>query len=168
MTTRLKSAYGIRTLYIIWLGVTTRQSECSKSFHSLNDNKLNSCLRNFKFPEVFVESARRIARLSALSGVSRYVHVSHLNADHTSPSRVLRHKAEGEEAVKEAFPGATIVRPAWMYGHEDRLLNTLAVSPSVFRINHGDTRITPVHVSGVLEIFYIWTCKLMLNFSLYR
>ena len=102
--------------------------------------------RNFKFPEVHVESARRIARISAMSGVSRYVHVSHLNADHKSPSKVLRHKAEGEDAVKEAFPGSTIVRPAWMYGHEDRLLNTLAVSPSVFRINHGDTRIRPVHV----------------------
>lgn len=94
-----------------------------------------------------VEGARRIARISALSGVSRFVHVSHLNADHNSPSKVYRHKAQGEDAVKDAFPGATIVRPSWMYGHEDRLLNTIATNPIVFRINHGDTKIKPVHVS---------------------
>lgn len=104
--------------------------------------------RNFKYPEVHVEGARRIARISALSGVSRLVHVSHLNADHDSPSKVYRQKALGEDAVRDAFPGATIVRPAWMYGHEDRLLNTVSTHPIVFRLNHGDTLIKPVHVSG--------------------
>jgi hypothetical protein len=44
-----------------------------------------------------------------------------------------RVEAQGEDAVKEAFADATIVKPGWMYGHEDRLLNTLAVyvSPRV-------------------------------------
>lgn len=107
----------------------------------------SSLIRNFKFPEVHVEGPRRIARIAALSGVSRLVHVSHLNADHASPSKVLRQKAVGEEMVRDAFDGATIVRPGWMYGHEDRLLNTMSVYPSVFRINHGDTKIKPVHVS---------------------
>jgi NADH dehydrogenase (ubiquinone) 1 alpha subcomplex subunit 9 len=130
------------------LAETTRQSEFLNTLAVRSREKANLLYvcRNFKFPEVHVEGARRIARISALSGVSRFVHVSHLNADHDSPSRVYRHKAEGEDAVNQAFPGATIVRPSWMYGHEDRLLNTIATSPSVFRINHGDTRIKPVHV----------------------
>lgn len=59
-------------------------------------------------------------------GVSRFVHVSHLNADVNSPSAFLRTKAEGEAAVKSAFEGATIVRPGPLYGHEDRFLNQMA------------------------------------------
>jgi len=136
-----------------------------------NDTQIEECVRssdivyslvgrdyetkNFKYPEVHVEGPRRIARISALSGVSRFVHVSHLNADHNSPSKVYRHKARGEEAVKEAFPGATITRPSWMFGHEDRLLNTIAVYPMIFRINHGDTKIKPVHVLDVAEALYL-------------
>jgi len=81
--------------------------------------------------------------------VSRLIHVSHLNADPNSASAFYRTKYEGEEAVKGAFADATIVRPGWMYGPEDRLLNTLAVSPSVFRVNHGQTKIAPVHVLDV-------------------
>lgn len=59
-------------------------------------------------------------------GVARFVHVSHLNANAESPSAFLRSKAEGEEAVRRAFEGATIVRPGPMFGHEDRLLNQMA------------------------------------------
>lgn len=58
--------------------------------------------------------------------MSKLVHVSHLNADKTSPSAFYKTKALGEEKVKEAFPGATVVRPAAMFGHEDRLLNSMA------------------------------------------
>ncbi|BGP13675.1 hypothetical protein JCM10213_002244 [Rhodosporidiobolus nylandii] len=130
-----------------------------------NDTQIEECLRhsdtvynlvgrdyttkNFSFSDVHVSGARRIARIAHQSGVSRLVHVSHLNADPNSKSAFYRTKFEGEQAVKEAFDDATIVRPGWMYGHEDRLLNTLAVSPSVFRVNHGETKIAPVHVMDV-------------------
>jgi NADH dehydrogenase (ubiquinone) 1 alpha subcomplex subunit 9 len=64
--------------------------------------------------------------MAEVLGVSRFVHVSHLNADAESPSAFLRSKAEGELVVKKAFEGATIVRPGNLYGHEDRLLNQMA------------------------------------------
>ncbi|CAN0496653.1 unnamed protein product, partial [Scytosiphon promiscuus] len=35
-------------------------------------------------------------------------------------------QAEGELAVKEAFPEATIVRPAKLFGNDDRLLTWIA------------------------------------------
>jgi NADH dehydrogenase (ubiquinone) 1 alpha subcomplex subunit 9 len=38
-----------------------------------------------------------------------------------------------------------------MYGHEDRLLNTVATHPIIFRLNHGDTLIKPAHVLDVAE-----------------
>ena len=64
--------------------------------------------------------------MAAQCGVSRFVHVSHLNADKNSKSRFYQSKADGEELVKKAFEGATIVRPAAMFGSEDKLLNNMA------------------------------------------
>ena len=60
------------------------------------------------------------------------MHVSHLNASHDSPSAFYRSKAKGEELVKEAYPSATIVRPATMFGYEDRLLNNMASKCTLF------------------------------------
>ncbi|SCZ96596.1 BZ3500_MvSof-1268-A1-R1_Chr4-4g07462 [Microbotryum saponariae] len=111
--------------------------------------------RNFSFDDVHVSGARRLARIAHISGVSRFIHLSHLNAAPDSASQFYRTKFHGEQAVKDAFPEATIVRPGWMYGHEDRLLNTIAVSPSVFRVNHGETRIAPVHVMDVAQALSI-------------
>ena len=73
-----------------------------------------------------VTGAKSIARIAQESGVSKFIHVSHLNASLGSTSEFYRTKAEGEITVKEAFPDATIVRPAAMFGYEVRLLNNMA------------------------------------------
>lgn len=73
-----------------------------------------------------VDGARRIAEIAQGAGVSRFVQMSHLNADVNSPSKYFRTKALGEDAVRRSFEGATIVRPASIYGHEDRFLNKMA------------------------------------------
>lgn len=82
--------------------------------------------RNFTYNAVHVDGAERIAQIAAQTGVSRLIQVSHLNASTSSGSSFYQSKAEGEEKVKAAFPSATIVRPAAMYGYEDRLLNNMA------------------------------------------
>uniref|UniRef100_A0AAV3AXQ9 NADH dehydrogenase [ubiquinone] 1 alpha subcomplex subunit 9, mitochondrial n=1 Tax=Pyxicephalus adspersus TaxID=30357 RepID=A0AAV3AXQ9_PYXAD len=82
--------------------------------------------RNFSFDDVFVTIPKNIALLAQEAGVEKFIHVSHLNADIKSPSRYLRNKAIGEDAVREAFPGAIIVKPSEMYGREDRFLNYYA------------------------------------------
>lgn len=66
-----------------------------------------------------------IARIAAENGVENFIHVSHLNASPDSKSKFYATKYEGEMAVQEAFPSATIVRPAAMFGYEDRLLNNM-------------------------------------------
>ena len=82
--------------------------------------------KNFTYEDVHVTGPARIAAIAREAGVPRFVHVSHLNAAADSTSVFYRTKAEGEQAVKEAFGDATIVRPAPMYGYEDRLLNHVA------------------------------------------
>lgn len=82
--------------------------------------------RNFKYADVHVTGAERIAKVAAESGVERFVHVSHLNASPDSASAFYRTKFEGEERIRNVFPSATIVRPAAMYGYEDKLLNNMA------------------------------------------
>ena len=82
--------------------------------------------RNFNFFDVNAAGPAQIAKIAAENGVSRFIHVSHLNANEKSSSQYYKTKAIGEELVKEAFPDATIVRPAVMFGYEDKLLNNMA------------------------------------------
>ena len=82
--------------------------------------------RNFDIRSVNAVGAGRIAKISAESGVSQFYQLSHLNASANSPSELYRAKAEGEELVRAAFPTATIIRPATMFGYEDKLLNNMA------------------------------------------
>lgn len=101
-----------------------------------------------------VDCARLLARRARELGVSKFVHLSALGADVNSKSEFLRTKALGEIAVKEEFPNATIVRPATIYGYEDRFWNRLGLyakySPFGLPIcNHGNTIIRPVYVADV-------------------
>ena len=76
-------------------------------------------------------AAERIAKVCADVGVPRLIHVSHLNASPDSTSAFYRSKYAGERAVRDAFPEATIVRPAGLYGPEDWLLNAMARESSI-------------------------------------
>ncbi|KAG9315915.1 hypothetical protein JVU11DRAFT_3566 [Chiua virens] len=107
--------------------------------------------KNFKYADVHVAGAERIAQVAADNGVGRFVHVSHLDASPDSPSAFYRTKFEGEERVKNAFPSATIIRPAAMYGYEDKLLNNMAIWPIWWKLNYGETKIRPVHVMDVAQ-----------------
>ena len=88
--------------------------------------KLSFPRRNFDIRSVNAAGAEKIAKIAAESGVSQFYQLSHLDASANSPSEFYRAKAEGEELVKAAFPTATILRPATMFGYEDKLLNNMA------------------------------------------
>ncbi|KAL7418564.1 Protein-lysine N-methyltransferase efm5 [Cryptotrichosporon argae] len=107
--------------------------------------------RNFSYNDVNVKTASLIAQVAAEANVPRMIHVSHLNASPNSPSELYRTKYAGERAVREAFPEATIVRPGPLFGGEDWLLNAAAQWPILFKLNHGQTKILPVHVLDVAE-----------------
>lgn len=103
--------------------------------------------RNFDYASVHVTGAQTIANIASQLQIPRLVHVSHLNASYKSESEFYQAKARGEDAVRAAYPEATIVRPGPMFGHEDKLLNSMAVWPMLWTLNHGETKIRPAHVS---------------------
>ncbi|KAL5354103.1 Protein-lysine N-methyltransferase efm5 [Pseudogymnoascus australis] len=105
--------------------------------------------KNFDLEDVHVEGAERIADAVAKYDVDRFVHVSSYNADANSTSEFYRTKARGESVVRSIFPETTIVRPAPMFGFEDRLLHKLAGVTNLLTSNNMEERYKPVHVIDV-------------------
>jgi len=108
-----------------------------------------------KFDIVHHQAPARLARLAREAGVERLIHVSAIGADPRSTSAYARSKAAGEQAVRDAFPTATILRPSIVFGPEDDFFNRFAamatMSPVVPLIGGGDTRFQPVYVSDVAD-----------------
>lgn len=120
--------------------------------------------KNFPFEEVHVNGARRLARIARECGVEKFIHVSALNANpHPEPliyaagSKFLQSKYHGENAVRDEFPDAIIMRPADIYGQEDRFLTYYAhVWRRFIRLvplwhNGEKTFKQPVHCSDVAQ-----------------
>ncbi len=76
--------------------------------------------------ETHVEGARNVAEAAREAGAGALVHVSAIGADPNAELNYGRTKGEGEDAVREAFPGATIIRPSLVFGPEDNLTNRFA------------------------------------------
>lgn len=72
------------------------------------------------------KGAGTIAAAARAAGVGAFVHVSAIGADAGSDVDYARTKAEGEDAVRAAFPEATIVRPSLMFGPDDRFVMMFA------------------------------------------
>lgn len=107
-----------------------------------------------EMPRVHVDGARTIAEAATTAGVEALVHISALGADATSPALYARTKAQGEQAVRGAFPAATILRPSTVFGQEDQFLNRfaqlIARAPVVPVLRPG-VRFQPVFVADVAE-----------------
>ena len=78
------------------------------------------------FHAVHIDGARNIAAAANGAGAGALVHVSAIGADPESPSLYGRTKGEGERAVRDAFAGATLIRPSIAFGPEDRFVNRFA------------------------------------------
>lgn len=106
------------------------------------------------FEAVQLEGAARVARAAAAAGVSRLIQISAIGADPESDSDYARTKARGEAAVREAFPGAIIMRPSIVFGPEDDFFNRFAsmsrISP-ILPLVGGATRFQPVYVGDVAK-----------------
>ncbi|WP_262692323.1 complex I NDUFA9 subunit family protein [Kordiimonas aestuarii] len=106
------------------------------------------------FQNLHEEGAARAARCAADVGVKTFVHMSALGADQASASEYARTKGRGEEAVLDACPRATIIRPSVVFGPEDGFYNrfaALAAKLPVLPIPGAETRFQPVYVRDVAE-----------------
>src|SRR6266478_2702350 len=105
------------------------------------------------FDAVHVEAAARVARLARESGVERLIHVSGIGSDPASSAPYIAARGRGEIAVQQAFPGATLIRPAVMCGPDDAFLTTvvrlLRILPVYPVFGRGETRLQPVYVEDV-------------------
>lgn len=111
------------------------------------------------FEALHVEGARTVAEAAARRGIKRLVHVSALGAA-PKGARYARTKYQGERAVLDALPSATVLRPSVVFGPGDAFYNrfaqmaqTAAALPfgALPLIGGGKTRFQPVFVGDVAD-----------------
>lgn len=101
-----------------------------------------------KLVDVHGTAPGKAAELAAAGGARSFVHVSAIGVAKDSSSFYARTKAEGEEAVRSAFPGAVILRPSVVFGPEDEFTNRFArmTKLPVLPVLGGRTRFQPIYV----------------------
>jgi NADH dehydrogenase len=106
------------------------------------------------FQKAHTEFPASIARACAQQGVTYFIHISAAGVD-VSTSKYAQSKREGEQAVLENFPYATILRPSVIFGENDNFFNMFAKMAAVFPalplIGGGKTQFQPVYVGDVAE-----------------
>ncbi|PLR18875.1 complex I NDUFA9 subunit family protein [Caulobacter zeae] len=106
-----------------------------------------------QFQSLHAMGAKTVAEQAAAAGVKRLVQVSAIGANADSAAKYARTKAEGEAAVRAAFPTATIVRPSVVFGQDDKFFNKFgqmaASAPALPLVGGGATKFQPVFVGDV-------------------
>lgn len=112
------------------------------------------------FPDTQTVGARNAAQAARSAGVGRFVQVSAIGADAESRAEYARTKADGENAVREVFPDAVILRPSIVFGPEDGFFNrfaalakspAMAILPFLPAIGGGKTKFQPVYAGDVAD-----------------
>lgn len=105
------------------------------------------------FDSLQSEGAKLVAEKAAEAGIERFVQISAIGADADSKSKYARTKALGEQAVRAAIPGATVLRPSIVFGTEDQFFNKFAdmarFAPALPLIGGGKTKFQPVWCADV-------------------
>lgn len=106
------------------------------------------------FQRVHVDLPAMIAKACNDQHVDRFVHISALGCDKAN-SKYAKSKFEGEQAVFENHPGATILRPSVIFGEDDNFFNMFAelarYVPFLPLIGGGATKFQPVYVGDVAD-----------------
>lgn len=97
---------------------------------------------------IHVDGARNVAEVANELSLDALVHISAINANEESESGYAKTKGEGEAVVREAFPGAIIIRPSIVFGPEDDLTNRFAGMAKLpfLPVIAGKSNFQPVYV----------------------
>jgi len=145
---------------IVPLNIAIGNEELLPAFLAGNDTLVNCAgilqeKGSQTFDLVHHSGPARLARFAREAGIERFVHFSAIGADSRSSSAYARTKAAGEQAVRDAFPTVTILRPSVVFGPEDQFFNRFAaiamLSPVLPLIGGGETRFQPVYVGDVAD-----------------
>ncbi len=108
-----------------------------------------------KFKSINVTGAAAIAAEAKKAGARAFVQISALGADTMTDTNYGKTKRAGEEAVRAAFPQATILRPSLIVGPEDHFFQRFArmsmIAPFLPLIGGGKTKFQPVLVTDVAK-----------------
>ncbi len=97
-----------------------------------------------------------MAQAAKANGAAAFVHVSAIvpEPSEEKPSAYAEAKRMGEERVRTAFPSATILRPAILFGQDDAFVNMFAKLIShfpVLPVFGPEARIQPLYVDDLAE-----------------
>jgi uncharacterized protein YbjT (DUF2867 family) len=103
--------------------------------------------------KVHAEGARNIAEEARDAGAGAFVHISAMGAEAHSQAAYSRTKGQGEAAVREKFPDATVIRPSIVFGQEDKLTNRLASMSRlpILPVIAPNFRVQPVFVEDLAK-----------------
>jgi NADH dehydrogenase len=107
------------------------------------------------FQQIHRHAAANAAAAAHAAGARRFVYLSALGVRAGAPGAADRTKAAGEAAVRDAFPGAEVVRPSMVVGVGDhfvsataRMLPDLPIYPL---LGSGRTRFQPIHRNDLTD-----------------
>ena len=102
---------------------------------------------------IHVQGAGKLATAAKAAGAKAFVHISAIGSDPGSASDYARTKGLGEQAVRSAFPKATIVRPSTVFGPEDNFTNRFAAMARfpILPVIAPQVRFQPVFVRDLAE-----------------
>ena len=103
-----------------------------------------------------IENTKILIQAALDAGVQRIVHISITNPSLESPFPYFRGKAIVEHAIAESGLSYSIIRPAFIFGVEDILLNNIAWLLRRFPIfmvpGSGNYRLQPIFVEDLAEL----------------
>ncbi len=105
------------------------------------------------FTTLHAQGSDLLAQMAQHLHIPKFIQMSSLGVDKAETSSYAKTKLVGEQAVRSAFPNATIFRPSVIFGPEDNFFNQFAkmavFSPFLPLIKGGNSKFQPVYVADV-------------------